>query len=116
MANGTKDQKKAPRTWAERAKDAGVQMAGKEPTKEERQAITGHEKRERFVTLAPKRVNNALTSLNRVENLANKASYTFTPEEAEKVVSALNAAIQSVAASFKRSIEGRGAEQTGFTL
>lgn len=116
MADATKSKKKVL-TWPERATAMGLTMAGKDPTKEEKQKIVDAERRDRFLRLAPKRVNGAAAALGRVENLANKGGYDFTADEAEKIIEHLNESVLAVAHAFKRAIEGKGStESPGFTL
>jgi hypothetical protein len=77
-------------------------------TPEERQ----RERRERFVRLAPRRVNNALRVLNHVANLGNRGSYSYTDEEAARIASVIYDAAVAVRDSFSEVKAGKPA----FTL
>ncbi len=57
-------------------------------------------RRERFISLAPMRVNKVLKSLKSVGNCANVLSYEYSPEEAERVLSAIDNAILDVRHQF----------------
>lgn len=65
-------------------------------TPEDRQ----QERRARFVKLAEKRVRNALKALNNVVRCGNKAAYSYTDEEAEKISSTLYDAAVAVRDAF----------------
>lgn len=57
-------------------------------------------KRERFLRLAPKRVQRALDVLRRVQNVGAKATYIYTPEEAAKIIAALQAVMRDIESAF----------------
>lgn len=57
--------------------------------------------RERFVSLANKRVESAIQQLRLVGNLANRKNYEFTDAEGKKIVRALQAALDDVKERFK---------------
>lgn len=57
--------------------------------------------RERFVSLANRRVESAIQQLRLVGNLANKKNYEFTDAEGKKIVRALQAALDDVKERFK---------------
>lgn len=65
------------------------------------------EKRTRFLTLAPKRTSNALKQLANVERCFNKATYTFTKEEAGKIVKALWDSVDSVARAADKADDAK---------
>jgi hypothetical protein len=62
-------------------------------------------KRERFVELAPKRVNAALAAIRRVGNCGAKNSYEYTDAELDAIFQALDAAILSARGNFVRSTD-----------
>lgn len=68
------------------------------------------DKRAKFVELANKRVNKAISQLRLVGNLANRASYEFTEEEARKIVKALQKEIDALKAKFSDEAGGDGVE------
>lgn len=72
-------------------------------TPEQRQ----RERRERFAKLAPARVNKALTALRNVGRCGNQASYSYTPEEAAKIVGALSDALAEVQDLFAQKSSGK---------
>lgn len=57
--------------------------------------------RERFVSLANKRVESAIQQLRLVGNLANRKNYEFTDAEGKKIVRALQVALDDVKERFK---------------
>ena len=71
-------------------------------------------KRQKFVTLAEKRVDNAICSISRIGNLANRNVYEFADTDVKKIVGAVEAEVVRVKAQFAASKE-RGTGQT-FTL
>lgn len=58
------------------------------------------ERRDRFVRLAPKRVNAALKCIGYVANLGNKGGYDYTSTEVIKILEALRGAVKDVEQSF----------------
>lgn len=71
------------------------------------------EKADNFKRLAPARVAEALTAIERVERLCVRTGYEYTAEEAAKVVSALRAAVDSAERSYAA---GKLVKGGGFTL
>lgn len=57
--------------------------------------------RERFVSLASSRVTAAIHQIRLVGNLANKKNYLYEPEEASKIVKALQREVDELKAKFK---------------
>lgn len=62
------------------------------------------DKRERFVTLAEKRVPRAIRELRLIGNLANTHNYTYTREDAERIVSALEQEMKLLKGQFAAGI------------
>ena len=58
------------------------------------------DKRVKFVELANKRVTKCIKDMKLVGNLANKANYEFTEDDAKKVVRALQREVDSIRARF----------------
>jgi hypothetical protein len=58
------------------------------------------DKRAKFIELANKRVTKSIKELKLVGNLANKANYEFTDEEAKKIIRALQREVDSIRARF----------------
>ena len=61
-------------------------------------------KEDKFRRLAGMRVNNALQKIRIIGNLAG-SGYAYAPEQIEKIIVALNAAIAEVEAKFQKKIE-----------
>lgn len=62
------------------------------------------DKRERFVALAEKRVPRAIHELRLVGNLANAHNYSYTKEDAQRIVSALEHELRLVKGRFSAGI------------
>ena len=58
------------------------------------------DKRERFVALAEKRVPRAIHELRLIGNLANTHNYTYSQEDAQRIVSALEQEIKLLTGRF----------------
>lgn len=72
-------------------------------TPEQRQ----RERRERFTKLAPARVNKALVALRNVGRCGNQASYSYSPDEAAKILGALSDALAEVQDAFAQKSSGK---------
>lgn len=68
-------------------------------------------KRERFLKLAPKRVNNVLKALQRLANCSGKGGYEYTAAEADKIVKAVQRAVDAMSNRFSGT-----KESNSFTL
>jgi hypothetical protein len=58
------------------------------------------EKKLKFTDLANSRVNKAIRLLRLISNLANKSHYSYTQDEADKIVSALNNEVKNIKEKF----------------
>lgn len=58
------------------------------------------DKRERFVMLAEKRVPRAIKELRLIGNLANKHNYSYTEQDAQKIMSALESELKLLRTRF----------------
>ena len=56
--------------------------------------------RDKFVSLAEKRVTKVLKQLRLIGNLSNRSNYAYTDEDAKKIIRALQAAIDDVRGRF----------------
>jgi len=74
--------------------------------------VNNTQKRDKFIELAKSRVNRAINMIRLISNLANKSHYDYTPEQAKKIIKALNEEVKSVEARF--ASKKRGTEE--FTL
>ena len=52
---------------------------------------TGETKAEKFIRLGEYRINKAMDSIGRIENLANRSAYDYTPEHLESKVAEVKA-------------------------
>ena len=58
-------------------------------------------KREKFISLAEKRVNNAINSIRVIGNLSNANLYEYTDKDVAKIMQALKSELDNVHAKFK---------------
>jgi hypothetical protein len=58
------------------------------------------DKRARFVALAEKRVPRAIRELRLIGNLANSHNYAYTPEEAQRIVAAIEQELRLLKGRF----------------
>ena len=65
-------------------------------------------KRNKFVQLAEKRVNNTLNNLRLIGNLANKTSYEYDQQDVDKIFRALNRGVSEAKSKFSSNGEGSG--------
>lgn len=70
------------------------------------------ERRDRFLKLAPKRVQKAIKALQYVGNCGNRSSYQYSEEEALKIGLALKRALDECGEKFS----SRGKDEATFTL
>jgi len=67
--------------------------------------VAGESKSDKFKRLASKRVVNAISKVELITNLAG-SGYEYTPEQVEKILSALQGSVDKVKAAFsKQKIE-----------
>ena len=69
-------------------------------------------KSDKFKELARSRVNRAINMIRLIANLGNKAHYDYTPDQARKIVSALQVEVNNVKTKFNS--KKRGTEE--FTI
>lgn len=69
-------------------------------------------KAQRFRRLANQRIPKALKVLGNIENLTRKQSYEYTPEQADRIVTVLAAAVKRIVDGFS----GQDAKPGGFIL
>jgi hypothetical protein len=63
-------------------------------------------KRDKFVSLATKRVSRTIRDLRLIGNLSNRSAYTYTDEDVKKIVRALQRELDSVRARFNGGESG----------
>lgn len=72
---------------------------------------------ERFKKLGTARVNNALKQIGIVANVSNRKTYDYTPEQAAKIVKALENKVAAVKKSFDDALAGKTtATNEGFEI
>ena len=81
---------------------------------EEQEEVQGETKEQRFHRLATKRTEAALQKIRLLENLSG-SSYSYTLEQADRIVGALRAAVDAVETKFNRA-GGRQKSKSEFTL
>ncbi len=57
-------------------------------------------KAEKFIRLGEYRINKAIDVIGRIENLANRSAYEYTPEQVEAMFSVLESKVAEVKAKF----------------
>ena len=65
-------------------------------------------KRDKFVQLAEKRVNNTLNNLRLIGNLSSKASYEYAQRDVDQIFRALSKALAETKSKFQSGGEGGG--------
>lgn len=63
------------------------------------------DKSAKFVELANKRVNRAISDIKLISNLANRQNYEFNDEQARKIIKALQQAVDQLKQSFSNTEE-----------
>ena len=58
-------------------------------------------KREKFISLAEKRTNNALKQINLIGNLANKTNYDYTEKDVRQIFTSLERALGQTKSKFE---------------
>jgi len=59
--------------------------------------------RDKFVTLAEKRVNSAIRYIRLIGNLSNRSNYVYTEKDVKKITSALNKEIKIMKEKFENN-------------
>lgn len=72
------------------------------------------DKRERFVELGEARVKKATQMLRLIGNLSNSSNYTYTSEDAQKILAALDAEMKLLRAKFQASLSRRAKDEFTF--
>ena len=70
-------------------------------------------KAEKFIRLGECRMNKAIDAIGRIENLANRSAYDYTPEQVETMFSVLESKVAEVKAKFTAT---KAKENTAFFL
>ena len=61
------------------------------------------DKRERFIRLAEKRVNNVLKQIELVGNLGNRANYDYSEEDCQKIFKVIDEEVRKMKRRFAES-------------
>jgi len=72
-----------------------------------------NKRRERFIKVGERRVNNALKSINLIGNLANKSNYEYSLSEIKKIEKALKNELSNTMDKFHNK---NGASKEGFSF
>ena len=104
---GNKKRARKPKSAARQAAELAVSNLKKAGSDQEKAAARGHLKIVRFNELGPARVNRALKALDSVMQLANRGAYTYSDEQAAKLVNALTARVKKLADRFSGAKEGK---------
>ena len=81
---------------------------------EAQQGGVAESKEQKFQRLATKRTQAALEKIRLITNLTG-SGYSYTPEQAAKIIGALRAAVNTVEAKFNR-VRGTQVERSAFSL
>ena len=73
----------------------------------------GETKAEKFIRLGEYRMNRAIDVIGRIENLANRSAYDYTPEQVEAMFSVLESKVAEVKAKFTAT---KSKENTAFSF
>lgn len=73
----------------------------------------GETKAERFVRLGECRINKAIDAIGRIENLANRSAYDYTPEQVESMFSVLESKVAEAKEKFTAT---KAKESTAFSF
>jgi hypothetical protein len=68
------------------------------------------DKREKFISLATKRVNRAIRDLRLIGNLSNRSAYAYTDEDIKKISRALQREIDAIKTRFGGPGEAQDSE------
>jgi len=67
--------------------------------------MSENRRREKFVSLAERRVTKAIKSLRLIGNLSNKTNYSYAEEDVRKIINALDNEIKSLKRRFETDKE-----------
>jgi hypothetical protein len=66
---------------------------------------TREKDRQRFITLANKRVSKALQTIQLIGNLSNRSNYDYTPEDVTKIMKALSDEVSACRKKFEIALK-----------
>lgn len=79
----------------------------------ENAAKEGETKAEKFIRLGEYRMNKVIDAIGRIENLANRSAYDYTPEQVEAMFSVLESKLSEAKAKFTAT---KAKESTAFSF
>ena len=82
------------------AQEAPQKRKAVEPVAAKKKVSREEHKKNRFNALAPKRVENLVNACRSLRNLSGSA-YSYTPEQAEKILKAVTSEIRALSRDFK---------------
>lgn len=106
------DKEKAAEVAKKKAAAASRKASLSNMSAQEKKVFLSKERAEKFLKLAPKFVNRALAGLAKVGTLTKRGSYTYTDEQAAKVVKALRDKVDGIEKAFSAG----GGTSDGFSL
>lgn len=65
-----------------------------------------NKRRERFITLAEKRVTRAIKVVRLIGNLSNRSNYSYTDADVKKIVAALDSEVKGLKQRFDTRTTG----------
>lgn len=68
------------------------------------------DKRKKFIDLAESRVNRAIKDIRLIGNLANRAAYEYSDEDAKQIFRALQKELESAKSRFSGDSGGKDSE------
>ena len=74
------------------------------------EGIMAIDKREKFINLAEKRVNNAIKSIKIIGNLANKKNYDYEESHVKQILTAIEKEIKDLKGKFSSTESGNSQE------
>lgn len=87
------------------------QQTQQKPRKAKRPSLTPEQRKEKrrtnFLTRVPKRVNAVIHNMNKLRMFANRAYYSYTDEEAQRIIGALSDALTEVQDAFAQKSSGK---------
>ena len=72
-----------------------------------RHSICNNMKDKKFRELAKSRVNKAIKAIQLIGNLANRSHYTYSDDESDQILTALEKELKTTKHKFKNSNNGR---------
>ena len=67
--------------------------------------MTAQDRRDKFVTLAEKRVIRTLKDLRLIANLANRSNYIYTDDDVSRIFAAIDKEVREAKSHFKATDE-----------